>query len=576
MNSISTKLLALISFIIFFTAFSLGGTGYYLAKRELIESGKLDLSHIANGSLASLSLLNERVEKGELTLAEAQDKARELLNGPKLPDGTGYDLKQSHFLYKDRGYLVAYGSDYSTQLHPKNPIGKIPSDTTNREKMVKGARANTLDEHYVTYLDLDDSTGTMKNKIAYMSYFEPWDWHVGIAVYEEEFHDKLKQVKYILVIVTLVIIGLSLIAFYFLTKKKIKLLVDIKTASINISNGHVQSVNLPESRDEIGQLGYAFNRMSAQLRELIEGLQSTSDKLLHSAIDLSAISEETTASSEEVGSAISEISSATLTQAMDLENTNRSVADFQQSILTMNEQSKSIKEMSMSSEMATNQGKEIVQKLRKSNEQSLKASEQIRTGITSLHHKIKDISRITETIEGIASETNLLALNASIEAARAGEHGRGFAIVASEVRKLAEQSNRATHQIQEMITGIEEETEKTVMTMSETVQHSEQLNQAVMETEKEFNYIASSIFQTIKAVETLNEELKQITEENQKITLAIQMASMVSQQTAASVEEISSSMDEQVKAILNVASSAEHLTELNQQLNTMLNKYSIK
>lgn len=574
-DNISTKLLALISLIIFLTAGLLGGTGYYLAKKELIEAGKLDLSHIVNSSLASLTLLNERVEKKEITLHEAQEKARELLSGPKQAEGDGYDYTKSSFLYKNKGYLVAYGSDYSTQLHPKNPIGQIPSDTKNREKMVKGAHANTWDEHFVTYLDKDDNTGEMKNKIAYMNYFEPWGWNVGIAVYEDEFYEKLNQVKYILFMVTLAIIIVSLLMFYLLTKKKIKLLEDVKTASINISNGHVQNMNLPESKDEIGQLGYAFNEMSSQLSELIKGLQSTSNQLLKSATDLSAVSEETTASSEEIGKAILEISSGTLSQATELEDTNRRVGDLQQSIINMDEQSILIKEMAFNTETATKQGKEIVQKLRISNEESLKASTHISAGIINLHNKIKDISRITETIESIAAETNLLALNASIEAARAGEHGKGFAVVASEVRKLAEQSNLATREIHEMIQGIEGETEKTVRLMSETDRQSQQLNQAVIATEKEFNHIASSILQTIQAVETLNHELKQIKEENNNITCSIQLSSSVSQQIAASVEEISSSIDEQMKAISNVAHSAEQLTELNQQLNDMLHRYSI-
>lgn len=571
-DKISTKLLFLISTIILLTSIIVGGTGYFLAKKELIYSGKLDLSHIANSSLATITSLNEQVESNDLTLTEAQEKARELLNGPKLTE-EGYDFTKSNFTYKDKGYLVAYGSDYSTQLHPKNIIESIPPDTTNREKMVKGAQETTYTEQFVTYLD-EDENGDMKNKIAYMTYYEPWDWNIGIAVYEDEFYDQLDKLKYILIAISISITILSLLSFYFLTKKKIKLLVDVKTAALNISNGQLQNSQLHESKDEIGQLGYAFNQMSSQLSHLINGLQSTSDNLLESATELSAVSEETSASSEEIGKAISEISNGTLTQFNDLENTNQRINHLQQSINTMNEQSQVIKELSINSEKATQQGRVIVQQLQNSNEESLKASSHINNGITSLSTRVKEISRITETIESIAAETNLLALNASIEAARAGEHGKGFAVVASEVRKLAEQSNKATHQIQEMITGIAEETQKTVHAMSQTSMHSEQLNQVVNATEKEFSHIAASIFQTIQAVDTLNTELGQVTEENNNITIAIRNATSVSQQTAATVEEINSSVDEQINAISNVAISAEQLTHLNHQLNSMLSKYS--
>jgi len=408
-NKISTKLLFLISIIILLTAIIVGGTGYFLAKNELIYSGKLDLSHIANSSLAILTTLNEQVESNELTLSEAQEKARILLNGPKLEES--YDFTKSNFVYKDKGYLVAYGSDYSTKLHPKNVIESIPEDTTNRENMVKGAHETTYNEQFVTYLD-EDENGDMKNKIAYMTYYEPWDWNIGIAVYEDEFYAQLNKLKYILIAITITITILSLLSFYFLTKKKIKFLVDVKSAALNIANGHLQNSQLHESKDEIGQLGYAFNQMSSQLSHLINGLQSTSDNLLESATELSAVSEETSASSEEVGKAISEISNGTLTQFNDLENTNQRINHLQQSINTMNEQSHVIKELSINSEKATQQGREIVQQLQNSNEESLKASSHINTGITSLSARVKEISRITETIESIAAETNLLALNA--------------------------------------------------------------------------------------------------------------------------------------------------------------------
>lgn len=573
-NSVSTKLLFLVSVIILITSSIIGFTSYSIAKKLLIDEGKAELKYIVEGASVTLSVLNEQVENEEISLEDAKEKARVLLNGPKLSGDGGYDFKKSAFLYKDSGYILGYGPDYSAQIHPSNEVGSIPNDTKNREKMVEGAKAKTDDQHYVVYADKNDETGEVKNKIAYMTHFKPWDLSIGIAVYEDEFYSKLQELKILIIIITAIIAVISLASFYFLTRRKVKLLVDATNAAINISQGRIEKVTLPESKDEIGQLGYAFNRMTSQLSELLQNLNQTSNHLLDSATELSAVSEETSASSEEIGRAISEISNGTISQATDLDDTNQRVEQLNQLIETMNVQGNAIKEKSLDSVKAAGQGKKIVQKLLQTNDDSIKAFEQISIGIKELSTKIGDIFKITSTIESIAAETNLLALNASIEAARAGEHGKGFAVVASEVRKLAEQSNFATKQIQDMIAGIEKETVKTVETMESTTVHSQQLNQAVKETEMEFNHINTAISQTINEIEALNEELLQITNENQNITIAVQNASSVSQQTAASIEEITASVEEQVGAISNVAKSAEHLTELNKQLDELIKKYS--
>lgn len=196
--------------------------------------------------------------------------------------------------------------------------------------------------------------------------------------------------------------------------------------------------------------------------------------------------------------------------------------------------------------------------------------------MTNLSHKIQDISHITDTIEDIASKTNLLALNASIEAARAGDNGKGFAVVANEVRKLAEQSNQATKQIQEMISLIEAETEKTVLLMGESINQSQELSNSVNATEKEFFQISTAILQTKQAVDSLSQELESLTNQSENITDSINNATSVAEQSAASVEAISTAVDEQIVAISNIATSAEKLNNLSYEMTEMIQQYSVK
>lgn len=218
----------------------------------------------------------------------------------------------------------------------------------------------------------------------------------------------------------------------------------------------------------------------------------------------------------------------------------------------------------------------MAEALKETNSIAVHASAEASKGVTNLSHKIQDISHITDTIEDIASKTNLLALNASIEAARAGDNGKGFAVVANEVRKLAEQSNQATKQIQEVISLIEVETEKTVLLMGESINQSQELSNSVNATEKEFFQISTAILQTKQAVDSLSQELESLTNQSENITDSINNATSVAEQSAASVEAISTAVDEQIVAISNIATSAEKLNNLSYEMTEMIQQYSVK
>ncbi len=441
--------------------------------------------------------------------------------------------------------------------------------------MVKGSVASSIEDRYIYFDDLNDETGEMRKKISYMTHFEPWDWSIGLTVYEDEFYEGLEIVKFIILWGTLIIISISISVFYLAIRKKISLLKEVALVSNNIANGQIQATNLAESTDEIGQLAAAYNKMSNQLLKLVQGVKSTSSYLLDSATELSAVSEQTLASSEEIGTAINEISLGTQEQASDLEKINESVETLTNSIALMNQQSNIIREVTGKSRILSNEGNEIVTSLRKSNAASLTASEKINTGIKSLYDKTQEIHHIMETIENIAAETNLLALNASIEAARAGEHGKGFSVVANEIRKLAEQSKKATIQVREVVSTIATETGHTVEIVEQTMLTSNQLNNDVVGTQDKFDQLSHSIMETVSALESLTNEIENITNQTTIIGDGIQSSSGVSEQTAASVEEISSSIDEQNSAIGQVAKSAEQLNVMNKELDDMLSKYHI-
>ncbi|WP_409300041.1 methyl-accepting chemotaxis protein [Peribacillus sp. SCS-155] len=584
MKKISAKMLIAITLLMILATSSLGIISYHFAKAELVASGKLDLQHIVNASISSLEQLNQQVEAGTLSLEDAQERAREILVGPAVTKNgtTTYDYSKSAFVYKKDGYLMAYDSGYIAQLHPIIPVGENKKDIQNTagqhvvQDIVKIAKAQNPEARYYEYGWKNTGEKNERNKVVYMNYFKPWDWNIGVGAYEEEFYASLQKLKWIVVVTSIIVTLAGILIFYFGTRRKFKILGQVTRAAVDISDGNLVLHHLPESKDEIGQLSTAFNNMTIQLRSIIENMQEMGSKVSRSSLELSALSEETSATSDEIGRAMREITVGSVAQASDIESTSKRTDELVEAIQRMNEQNQEILIMTDKSAKAIEIGKEKIGSLKESNESSVHAGNEISIGITHLYNRVRDISSIITTIDGISKQTNLLALNASIEAARAGEYGKGFAVVAEEVRKLAEQTSQATTEIYTMIQSIESETEKMVLSMASTVEISSSLNHAVDDTELQFNHISSSINQIIHAIEYLTAEIGKITSQSNEMIDAIQNVTAIAEETAASSEEVLASVDEQNTVISTIASSAEELNLLSERLNQISEQFSIK
>ncbi len=284
-------------------------------------------------------------------------------------------------------------------------------------------------------------------------------------------------------------------------------------------------------KDEIGQLGQAFNAMGESLRELIRSA-------VEMANGVNSGSEQVSSSSEEMSSSLEEVSASTNEFASNAENlstNSQAMAETNSKILERAE------EGTQAIEDAVNQMQVI----------SNRVSE-LQEVITEVDQRSSDIGKILGVITDIADQTNLLALNAAIEAARAGEQGRGFAVVAEEVRKLAEQSAGAAKEIGDLITSTQDESKKALESMTEGVKDVESGTEVVSKTGATFNEILESV--------------KGISKQVEETASAAEELSAGSEEMAASIEEQSSTMEE-------MAATAEELRSSSERLNQELQKF---
>ena len=195
--------------------------------------------------------------------------------------------------------------------------------------------------------------------------------------------------------------------------------------------------------------------------------------------------------------------------------------------------------------------------------------------IKDLDSKSAEIGKIIEVITGIADQTNLLALNAAIEAARAGEHGKGFAVVADEVRKLAELSRQSASQISGLIEVIQKETHQVVEMMNKGTVEISEGTQLVEETGRTFDQILKSIENVSSEIQEVSAISEEMSASVQQVNASIEEVTKIARDSVSSTAEIASATEEQLASMEEVASSSASLANLAENLREMVGKFKI-
>jgi len=298
------------------------------------------------------------------------------------------------------------------------------------------------------------------------------------------------------------------------------------------------TVNVDVSgRDETGQLMAAMKAMTENLREIIGRVSSTSSQVASAASQLQATAEHIATGAEEVAAQAGTVATAG-------EEMSATSGDIAQNCQMAAEGAQ------LASQSARN-GSEVVERTVKVMAQIADKVQETAKTVESLGARSDQIGAIIGTIEDIADQTNLLALNAAIEAARAGEQGRGFAVVADEVRALAERTTRATREIGEMIKAIQNETKGAVAAMEQGVrqveagtEEAQKSGQALQEILQQVNDVAMQINQVATAAEEQTATTGEISSNMQQITEVVQQTSQGAHESATAAAQLNGNAEE--------------------------------
>lgn len=328
-------------------------------------------------------------------------------------------------------------------------------------------------------------------------------------------------------------------------------------------------------QDEIGSVATSYNYMLNQTTEALAGVLEASSRLTNSSALVNHTFEEIVASSQEVSAAIGEIAVGAAKQSEDTEQTSEQIGRLADQINVISSLSDNMDHLSQQSIQSTQNGLEQVGRLREQNVVANQMNEQVEQQIHALTDKIAGINQIITSIQDITAQTNLLALNASIEAARAGEHGKGFAVVAEEVRKLAEQSSRETSTIQQTVQEILTQTKATIEVVNENTKSMKTQNESVANTGQAFTRNAELTEEMNRIIGELSAKLAEMVANKDQAILAIQSVSAISEQTAASAEQVSASSVAQQDELQKAAESVQQLTRISVELKQIVERFKL-
>lgn len=342
----------------------------------------------------------------------------------------------------------------------------------------------------------------------------------------------------------------------------------------SIADGDLNHLPLrSKSRDEIGQLVEAANEMNENMRALLGQITTVSETVSSQSEELTQSAGEVKAGTQQVAGTMQELASGSETQATNATNLSSMMETFAEK---MNETSTKGKEVFQSSHNVLGMTTDGGHLMEQSVEQMAMIDQIVQEAVQKvkgLDTQSQEISKLVSVIKDIADQTNLLALNAAIEAARAGEHGKGFAVVADEVRKLAEQVGDSVTDITEIVADIQKESTGVAESLQGGYLEVEKGTSQIKTTGETFTQIEEAVKEMVNNIQGVTDNISSMSSDSVEMSTFIEEIAAVSEQAAAGVEQTSASVQQTSSSMEEISDSSEDLARLAEELNGHVRKF---
>lgn len=377
----------------------------------------------------------------------------------------------------------------------------------------------------------------------------------------------------ILCVISNIIITILLFAIFTINIKKSSL--KIYDVIRLVSSGDL-SVNLDiKNQKTLGKIANHVNSITSEMRKIIQNTYNLTKSIVASSLDMSVKVSQATSSVSDISKTVNEIADGASLQVSETQNSIELFEDLTNQInLVNNSYNFIVCETDNISEL-NKKGRDTVNDLKIKSEEINVSSIQIFSSVENLTRALEGIGLLVQTIQNIADKTNLLALNAAIEAARAGDSGNGFAVVAGEIRRLADESKRSTGEIRNMISGIQDDSQQVNVAMNSMQDVLMQQLDAVDQTGASFQEIAIAIDNIVQNIKDTSNAVSQMEKLKNSSIEAIQRTAAISEQAAAASEELAANIDLQMNVFDALSKSSEELNQMSNNMNKSLEKYKL-
>jgi len=383
-------------------------------------------------------------------------------------------------------------------------------------------------------------------------------------------------IRRLILVVGVLALAVGAMVSYFIGRSLSRPLLALSEAAKRIAAGDLTETKTGvRNRDEIGELAASFEQMAKNLRGVLHEVAQNAEQVAASSEELAASAEQTSKATEQIAMTIQDVASGVDKQMQSVEETSSTVGSMSEQIGQISERAQSVAAIAAETSKQAEEGGQTIEASAAQMNKVNGTVEQLAEVIKGLGRRSEQIGSIIEVIRNIAAQTNLLALNAAIEAARAGEHGRGFAVVADEVRKLAEQSAESAQQIAELIAAIQEETAHAVQSMESVVNEVTTGTGVIRASGETFAQIRAAVDEVATQIRDVSASVSEMAASSEQIVRSVRLVADVAESTSAGAQEVSAATEEQLASMEEISASAASLSKMADDLQAIVSKFSL-